>query len=74
MSNFLKSKLVQVAVLSLFLFAIALNAGSPTPSATPAMVNTVSISHGPTMPPAPWAGERIGHGPTMPPAPWAGIV
>ena len=56
MSNFLKNKFAQVAVLSLFVFAFALNAGTPAPSAAPATINTVSISHGPTMPPAPWAG------------------
>src|SRR5271169_7230810 len=72
MKNFLKNKFAQVAVLSLSMFALALNAGTPTPSATPAAINTVAI--GPTMPPAPWAGVTVAIGPTMPPAPWAGVA
>ena len=56
MSNFLKNRFAQVAVLSLFVFAFALNAGTPTPSVMPAMVNTVPVTIGPTMPPDPWAG------------------
>ena len=74
MRNFLENKFAQVAVLSLFVFAFALSAGTPTRSAMTATINIVSISHGPTMPPAPWDGLAVVHGPTMPPAPWDGIV
>ena len=74
MSNFSENKFAQVTVLSLFVFAFALNAGTPMPSVTPAMINTVSISHGPTMPPAPWDGLAVVTGPTMPPDPWAGLA
>ena len=69
MNNVLGSKFAQVAVLSLFVFAFVLNAGTATPSATPALINI-----GPTMPPAPWEGSTVAIGPTMPPAPWEGIV
>src|ERR1017187_5811018 len=72
MNNFLENKFAQVAVLSLSMFAFALNAGIPTPSAMPATINTVSI--GPNMPPAPWAGLAVAIGPNMPPAPWAGLA
>ena len=69
MRNFLENKFAPLAVLSLFVFAFALNAGTPTPSVTPAMISTVSISHGPTMPPASRAGLAVVTGPTMPPDP-----
>jgi hypothetical protein len=72
MRNFLENKFAQVALLSLFVFAFALNAGTPMPAATPAMMSTVSI--GPTMPPAPWDGLAVAIGPTMPPAPWDGLA
>ena|ERR1039457_6729414 len=73
MKDFLENKFAQAAVLSLFLFAFALNAGTPAPSAM-TTINTVSFSHGPTMPPAPWDGLAVVHGPTMPPAPWDGLA
>jgi hypothetical protein len=79
MSSIFENKFAQVAVLSLFGFAFALNAGALRPAATPARTGTVLIAgqrigNGPTMPPDPWAGERTGNGPTMPPDPWAGVA
>jgi hypothetical protein len=43
------------------------------------MLAFVLSSHGPTMPPDPWAGLASvhtpnSHGPTMPPDPWAGLA
>ena len=66
MRNFLENKFAHVVVLSLFVFAFALNAGTPMPSAM--------VAIGPTMPPAPWDGLAVAIGPTMPPAPWDGLV
>jgi hypothetical protein len=70
MSNFFQNKFVQVAVLSLFVFAFALSAGASTPPVTPAMSST-AFSNAPSVP---QAGQRMGNGPTMPPDPWAGIA
>jgi hypothetical protein len=84
MRRFLENKLVQVAVLSFFMFAFVLSAGTPTPSAIPASINIgptmppspwdgVSVAIGPTMPPSPWDGVSVAIGPTMPPSPWDGV-
>ena len=77
MRRFLENEFAFTAVLLMFAVALTSNyiQGAPAPACRHMLVtqDAVSVAHGPTIPPDPWAGNlALAHGPTIPPDPWAG--
>ena len=80
MRRFLENKFVLAAMLLAFVLACGWNArqggGLLTQGHGLSVPQLLLLTHGPSIPPDPWAGGNAttlsAHGPSIPPDPWAG--